>query len=204
MMRKLIAILRGIEPSEAIDVCDALLQEGISIVEVPLNSPSPFKSIERMAHRFGDDALIGAGTVLDPGQVETLANAGGRICVSPDCKPEVIRAAKSAGMKSYPGVFTATECFNALQAGADGLKLFPAFLAGEEGLKALRAVLPEGVEVYAVGGVDGKAFASWFAAGASGFGIGSALYSPGATAASVREAARKLVLAYDDAHARQR
>ncbi len=203
-MRKLIAILRGIEPKDAVDVADALLQEGITIVEVPLNSPSPFQSIERMASRFADTALIGAGTVLAPEEVSRLADAGGKICVSPDCKPEVIAAAKAAGMKSYPGVFTATECFRALDAGADGLKLFPAFQAGQDGLAALRAVLPPAAEVYAVGGVDESDFSSWFAAGANGFGIGSALYRPGESAQNVGQAARRLVRAFDVALERAR
>ncbi len=198
-MRKLIAILRGIEPKDALDVAGALLEQGISIIEVPLNSPSPFQSIERMASRFGGEALIGAGTVLEAKQVDDLADAGGKICVSPNCKPEVIKAAKSAGMRSYPGVFTTTECFTALDAGADGLKLFPAFMAGVEGLKALHAVLPISAQVYAVGGVGGKDFAKWFAAGAAGFGIGSALYAPGNSPATVSEAARDLVRAYDNA-----
>lgn len=198
-MRKLIAILRGIEPDDAVAVAGALLEEGISIIEVPLNSPSPFQSIEQMAEEFASSALIGGGTVLSPQEVRLLADAGGKICVSPDCKPEVIAAAKAAGMRSFPGVFTATECFTALNAGADGLKLFPAFLAGEAGLGALRAVLPATTEVYAVGGVGEKDFAGWFAAGASGFGIGSALYAPGDTAQSVAKAARRLVQAYDEA-----
>lgn len=198
-MRKLIAILRGIEPKDAVPVTEALLSEGISMIEVPLNSPSAFNSIEAMAKQFGEEAVIGAGTVLNGDQVTMLAKVGGQICVSPDCNPDVIRAAKAVGMMSFPGVFTATECFAALAAGADGLKLFPAFMAGEEGLKALRAVLPSDLPVYAVGGVNGCNFASWLAAGASGFGIGSALYKPGASASTVAEAARELVRAYDDA-----
>lgn len=198
-MRKLIAILRGIEPKDALDVAGALVEQGISIIEVPLNSPSPFDSIERMVTRFSGEALIGAGTVLEVKQVEALASAGGKICVSPNCQPDVIRAAKSAGMKSYPGVFTATECFSALDAGADGLKLFPAFMAGTEGMKALRAVLPVNTQIYAVGGVGGHDFAKWFAAGAAGFGIGSALYSPGNNPADVSKAAGDLVRAYDKA-----
>lgn len=198
-MRKLIAILRGITPNEAVPVCEALIEAGIAMIEVPLNSPSPFQSIEAMARRVGDGVIIGAGTVLNSEDVARLADVGGKICVSPDANPEVIRAAKTAGMLSIPGVFTATECFSALAAGADGLKLFPAFMAGEEGLKALRAVLPEDVPVYAVGGVAGGNFASWFAAGASGFGVGSALYSPGDSALKVADAARSLVQAYDNA-----
>ena len=198
-MRKLIAILRGLEPEDALEVAGALVEEGIEIIEVPLNSPDPYDSIRLIAEAFGERALIGAGTVLSVSEVTHVANAGGKICVSPDCKPAVIRAAKDAGLAAYPGVFTATECFAALDAGADGLKLFPAFLAGPAGLKALSAVLPPGAQVYAVGGVSGPDFASWIAAGASGFGIGSALYSPGDSAAEVAKAARDLVRAYDEA-----
>ncbi len=198
-MRKLIAILRGIEPKDAIAVAGALIDEGISIIEVPLNSPSPFESIELIVRQFGAEALIGAGTVLTVDQVDQLDRVGGKICVSPDCKPEVIRAAKRAGMISYPGVFTATECFTGLDAGADGLKLFPAFMAREEGLKALQAVLPNQTEVFAVGGVGEEDFTSWLAAGAAGFGIGSALYAPGKSATDVARSARTLVRSYDDA-----
>ena len=127
-MRKLVAILRGIEPVEAEAVTGALIGAGITMIEVPLNSPEPFKSIELMAKRFADDALIGAGTVLTPGDARKVADAGGRLVVSPDCNPAVIQATKQLGMLSMPGVFTATECFTALRSGADGLKIFPSFL----------------------------------------------------------------------------
>ncbi len=196
-MRKLVAILRGIEPRDAKSVAGALLDAGITMIEVPLNSPQPFKSIELMAKRFGDAAIIGAGTVLTTEGVNSVASAGGRLIVSPDCNPAVIQATKEFDLISMPGVFTATECFTAVRAGADGLKLFPSFLVGEEGLKALRAVLPSDTEVYAVGGVDNSNFASWFAAGANGFGIGSALYSPGLPADEVNMRAKALVEAYD-------
>lgn len=196
-MRKLVAILRGIRPEDAENVTAALIEAGITIIEVPLNSPQPLDSIERMAGRFASDALIGAGTVLTEAEARSVASAGGRLIVSPDCNPDVIRTAKDLGMTSMPGAFTATECFSALRAGADALKIFPSFLMGEAGLSALRAVLPPETEVYAVGGVDASNFASWRAAGANGFGIGSALYAPGVDAAEVARRARALVHAYD-------
>lgn len=197
MSRNLIAILRGIRPDEAVSVSEALLNAGISKIEVPLNSPDPFDSIGRMASALGQDALIGAGTVLTPQDVGRVADAGGQLIVSPDCSIEVIAATKAAGMLSYPGVLTPTECFAALRAGADGLKIFPSFLMGEAGFSAIRAVLPKGVEVYAVGGVSAENFASWLAAGVSGFGIGSSLYKPGDSADDVVRKAKELVLAYD-------
>ncbi|MFD2855762.1 2-dehydro-3-deoxy-6-phosphogalactonate aldolase [Seohaeicola zhoushanensis] len=162
-----------------------------------MNSPRPYDSIARLARRFGDAALIGAGTVLEPEQVAEVQAAGGRLVVSPDMNPEVIRATKAAGMLSYPGVMTPSECFAALRAGADGLKLFPGSLIGPAGLAALRAVLPEGTEVLAVGGAARGNFAEWFAAGASGFGIGTALYRPGDSAATVGEKAVSVIAAFD-------
>jgi 2-dehydro-3-deoxyphosphogalactonate aldolase len=166
---------------------------------VPLNSPDPFESIGKMALAFGENALIGAGTVLTVEDVDRVARAGGRLVVSPNCDPTVIRATKAAGMQSWPGVMTPTECFAALQAGADGLKIFPAELVGPIGLKAMRAVLPKGTQVYAVGGAGPENFAQWRAAGADGFGIGSALYKPGMSAAEIGERAAKIVAAYDAA-----
>ena len=197
MSRNLIAILRGLRPEEAADIADALIAAGIDRIEVPLNSPDPLDSIDRLAAAFGDAAEIGAGTVLSVEDVRRVADRGGRLIVSPNADPEVIAETKRLGLASYPGVYTASECFTALKAGADGLKIFPAFQMGSKGLKALRDVLPKATQVYAVGGVGAADFAEWRAAGADGFGIGGALYRPGATADEVAAKAAALVTAYD-------
>ncbi len=199
--RNIVAILRGVTPGEAEAVTDALIAAGIAKIEVPLNSPDPFTSIERMAGRFGADALIGAGTVLSPEDVGRVKDAGGMLIVSPDCNPDVIAATKTFGLLSYPGVMTPTECFAALRAGADGLKIFPAELVGPTGLKALRAVLPAETDVLAVGGVGAANMAEWRAAGATGFGLGTAIYRPGDTPEAVADKAARIVTAYDTAFA---
>lgn len=199
MSRPLIAILRGVNPIEAKDIAAVLIEAGITRIEVPMNSPSPLKSIEAMAKAFGDDAQIGAGTVITVETVLDVAKAGGKLIVSPNVNPKVIVATKLAGLDSFPGVMTPTECFAALGAGADGLKIFPASLLGLDGLRAIRAVLPIGTQVYAVGGADHTNFAEWIGASANGFGIGSALYKPGFTPAEVATRAKAMVQAYDKA-----
>ena len=199
MSRNLIAILRGLTPGEALPVASALIDAGITQIEVPLNSPDPLESIKLMVQEFQGAAVFGAGTVLTVEQVEQVAQSGASLVVSPNCNPDVIRASKSRGLISYPGVLTPSECFAALGAGADGLKIFPAFQMGTDGLKAIRVVLPKQTRIFMVGGVGADNFADWMNAGANGFGIGSALYSPGTSAADVGKSARTMVAAYDRA-----
>lgn len=197
MTRPLIAILRGITPPEAEAHAAALIAAGITTLEVPLNSPDPWDSIARLLARFGAQARIGAGTVLTPAQVERLAGMGAHLVVSPNADPAVIAATRAAGMESWPGVMTPTECFAAHAAGATGLKLFPASLIGPAGLSALRAVLPPELPVYAVGGAGPANFAAWRRAGAAGFGIGTALYRPGQPVEATARAGAEIAAAWD-------
>jgi 2-dehydro-3-deoxyphosphogalactonate aldolase len=199
MTRPIIAILRGVKPEEVLAIADAILQAGIEKIEVPLNSPSPLISIEALAKAYGADALIGAGTVLTSQEVTQVDQAGGRLVVSPNCDVEVISAAVAAGLQSWPGIFTPSEALTALKAGATGLKLFPGDMAQPRGLKAMRAILPAGTQVYAVGGAQPDNFSDWIAASADGFGLGSAIYKPGDTPQIVQQKARAIVAAFDAA-----
>ena len=165
MIRNIIAILRGIKPDEAASICEAILEAGITTIEIPLNSPRPLESISLLAKRFGSDATIGAGTVLSAQQVRDVAGAGGKIIVSPNFDADVVRESKSLKLESWPGVLTPSECFAALKAGADGLKIFPCSVIGPAGVKAIRAVLAPETQVYAVGGAGPENFAEWLAAG---------------------------------------
>jgi len=192
----LVAILRGITPDEADDVGAALSAAGITLVEVPLNSPEPMASISRLARRLGDRAAVGAGTVLTADEARTVAAAGGSFMVAPNTDPEVIRAAAAAGLVTVPGFATPSEAFAALKAGADALKLFPAEAASPSVVKAMRAVLPAATRIVVVGGVDAATLQPWLAAGAAGFGIGSWLYAPGRPAEDVGARAADLVAAY--------
>lgn len=199
MSRPIIAILRGLNPSEAEAVGRVILDAGIDRIEVPLNSPDPLNSIAILSRAFGDQALIGAGTVLTIDQINAVSDAGGKLIVSPNYDAEVIGHTVALGMQSWPGVYTPTEAFGALTAGATGLKLFPGVMAGPAGLAALRPVLPDGALVFAVGGAGPENFDQWIKAGADGFGIGSALYKPGMDVTEISDRTRQIVAAYDKA-----
>jgi 2-dehydro-3-deoxyphosphogalactonate aldolase len=200
MSRKLIAILRGVEPARAVETASAIVAAGIDWIEVPLNSPDPLASIAAMQAALGNRAHIGAGTVLTPDDVAAVADTGATFIVSPNCDPAVIARTKRLGLGSYPGVFTPSECFAALAAGADALKIFPAGMMGPGGLKAIRAVLPPATQIYAVGGVGPRDFAVWREAGIDGFGLGSSLFQPGWEVSRVAEQARASSEAYDAAY----
>lgn len=197
MTRNIIAILRGITPDEALEVAAVLIDAGVTKIEVPLNSPDPISSIARMQKQFGEEALIGAGTVISVSQVAQVAATGARLIVSPNNDPSVIRATKAANMLSFPGIMTPTEVFSALASGADGLKLFPGEVIGPVGLKAMRAVIPQEVPLFAVGGVSAQNMGDWIRSGAAGFGIGSAIYKPGDSTAVIARKAREIVDAWD-------
>ena len=195
--RHLIAILRGITPEEAVPVCSALAEAGITLIEVPLNSPNATDSIARAGGVPGARAEIGAGTVLSPEDVRAVAAAGGKFIVSPDTNAAVIAETVALGLKSYPGVFSPSDAFVAIRAGAKGLKFFPAEVLGAKGIKAMKAVLPPSLPLYAVGGANPDNFHEFFAAGCAGFGLGSYIYKPGMTVEQVAERAALAVAAYD-------
>jgi len=189
----LIAILRGVKPGEAEAIGDAIYESGIKIIEVPLNSPDPLRSIELLSAKFGERMLVGAGTVLSVEQVSQVKDSGGRIIVSPDTNIDVIAATAAAGLVASPGYFTPSEAFAAIRAGAHALKLFPAEAASPAVLKAQLAVLPKDVPVLAVGGIKPDNMGPWLDAGSAGFGLGSGLYKPGQTAPETLEKARAYV-----------
>ena len=191
----LIAIIRGVTPADARDTAEALFKADIRIIEVPLNSPQPFESIRIIADAFGDRALVGAGTVLDPANVAKVKDAGGRIVVSPNASIPVIEATVAAGLVSSPGYFTPSEAFAAIQAGAHSIKLFPAEAASPAVVKAQKAVLPKDIPLIVVGGVTPQSIPDWRAAGADGFGLGGGLYKPGQDAGTTLAKARDYVAA---------
>ncbi len=195
--RHLIAILRGITPPETLTVCEALVAAGITMIEVPLNSPEATRSIFLAAQDFRGRALIGAGTVLSVEDVVRVETSGSRFVVSPDTNPAVIAETISRGMRSYPGVFSPTDAFTAIRSGATGLKFFPAEVLGPGGIKAMKAVLPPAIPLYAVGGANPGNFAEYFAAGCAGFGLGTYIYKPGMSVSDVAERAKAAVTAYD-------
>ncbi len=189
----LIAIIRGVRPNEAEAIGEALVDAGIRIIEVPLNSPDPLVSIERLAKRFGGEALIGAGTVLDAEDVKRVASAGGQIIVSPSTDAAVISQSCAEGLVSAPGFFTPSEAFTAIQAGAHALKLFPAEAASPAVVKAMKAVLPKNVPLIVVGGIKPENMRGWLDAGANGFGLGSGVFKPGQSPGDVAAQARAYV-----------
>jgi 2-dehydro-3-deoxyphosphogalactonate aldolase len=195
--RHLIAILRGITPAEITLACEALITAGITMIEVPLNSPDALSSVGIAARTFVGRAMVGAGTVLTPDEVIAVHEAEGDFIVSPDTNVAVIEATRARDMESYPGVFSPTEAFTAIRAGATGLKFFPAELLGPKGIKAMKAVLPPAMPLYAVGGANPDNFAEYFAAGCAGFGLGTYIYKPGMTAGEIAARAQAAVTAYD-------
>jgi 2-dehydro-3-deoxyphosphogalactonate aldolase len=196
--RQIIAILRGLTPPEAINVCRVLCDAGITMIEVPFNSPEPLKSIEAAAKAFSGRAEIGCGTALSVEDVENTRAAGGSFVVSPDTNEDVIRQTRDLGMSSYPGVFTPTDAFRAIRAGATGLKFFPAEVLGPKGIRAMKAVLPKDLPLFAVGGASPDNFREYFEAGCAGFGLGSYIFKPGMDLGEIDRRARAAVAAYDE------
>lgn len=192
----IVAILRGLPPEHAIPIGGALIEAGLSLIEVPLNSPEPFESIRRLQRTFGDRALIGAGTVLSRTAVDSVYEAGGRLIVTPNTDPAVIRYVIARGLDCLPGFFTPSEALAAVAAGAKRLKLFPASSSSPGHMRAIREVLPPGTGIWAVGGTNAGNLAAWLAAGADGIGVGGALYRPGDDAATVAARARTLMAAW--------
>ncbi|HEY8614740.1 2-dehydro-3-deoxy-6-phosphogalactonate aldolase [Phenylobacterium sp.] len=188
-----VAIVRGIRPDEVLDHAAALLEAGVPGIEVPLNSPDPIESVRALATEFGDRMVVGAGTVLTPERVEAVAQAGGRIIISPNTRPEVIRRTVELGLDPAPGFATPSEAFTAIEAGARHLKLFPAATYGSVHVKQIKAVLPPEAVVWAVGGVGPDSMAEWWAAGCRAFGLGGELYRAGQSVAETREKARRVV-----------
>ena len=201
--RELIAILRGLTLDRCVKVSEILIAEGFSKLEVPLNSPNPMETISAMQNSFGNSVTIGAGTVTNVSEVSQLSKIGCQMIVSPNTDTEVIKATKNGGMLSFPGAFTPSECFSAINSAADGLKIFPAFKLGVKGFKALQAVLPNNLKTYAVGGIDETHFSDWLDAGVTGFGIGSNLFHPSMSDDNIQFAASKIILAYDNWHAKK-
>ncbi|MGY3445397.1 MULTISPECIES: 2-dehydro-3-deoxy-6-phosphogalactonate aldolase [unclassified Bradyrhizobium] len=199
MQRPLVAILRGIKPEETPDIVRTLIEAGMTAIEIPLNSPEPFRSIEIAAKRAPADVLIGAGTVLTAADVDRLHDAGGRLMVSPNVDVDVLARARDHAMVTLPGVFSPTEALLAARAGASGLKFFPASVLGASGITAIRAVLPPDLMIAAVGGVSDQNFAEYVKAGIRAFGLGSSLYKPGMTAADIAVRAKLTIEAYDRA-----
>lgn len=199
LKRPLVAILRGVRPDEVGAIGATLIDAGFEMIEVPLNSPDPLRSIELLAKRYGAGCVIGAGTVLSAADCASVADAGGRLMVSPNIDPDVLSMAHKRGMITLPGVFSPTEALMAQRAGASALKFFPASVLGPSGITAIRAVLPADTVIAAVGGVSDKNFAAYVAAGVRAFGLGSSLYKPGMTAADVAVTARATIKAYDAA-----
>jgi len=196
--RQIIAILRGVTPAEIVSIGNVLIEAGITLIEVPLNSPEPMKSIASAATTFAGRAEVGAGTVLTVEDVDAVKAAGGMLVVSPDTNEDVIRRTRALGMASYPGVFTPTDAFRAIRAGATGLKFFPAEVLGPKGIKAMKAVLPRNLPLYAVGGANPDNFREYFDAGCAGFGLGSYIFKPGMSLGEIDTRARAAVRAYDE------